>query len=148
MRHANRIYICIIFFFDLICIYFLRHVSRHATIILTKQYGYFFQHLLPIVEREVDHRADDLNAGITDQDVDAAEFLDRVGYALIDLRLERVDVGRFKWTGDGPPPIMPPDVRVEAARRYITSFELVTGTTFVPDPREPVARIAEALGAT
>ena len=52
-----------------------------------------------------------------------------------------------KWTGDGPPPVMPPDIRVEAARRYITSYELVTGTTFVPDPREPVARIAAALGA-
>jgi phosphoribosylaminoimidazole-succinocarboxamide synthase len=53
-----------------------------------------------------------------------------------------------KWTGDGPPPVMPPEVRVEAARRYIASYELVTGKTFVPDTREPVARIAAALGAT
>jgi phosphoribosylaminoimidazole-succinocarboxamide synthase len=52
-----------------------------------------------------------------------------------------------KWTGDGPPPIMPDDVRVEAARRYIASFELVTGRAFVPDTREPVARIAAAHGA-
>jgi phosphoribosylaminoimidazole-succinocarboxamide synthase len=51
-----------------------------------------------------------------------------------------------KWTGDGPPPVMPPEVRVEAARRYIASFELVTGKPFVPDTREPVARIAAALG--
>jgi phosphoribosylaminoimidazole-succinocarboxamide synthase len=52
-----------------------------------------------------------------------------------------------KWTGDGPPPVMPPDVRCEAARRYIASYELVTGKTFEPDGREPIARIAAALGA-
>ncbi|HUJ63336.1 MAG TPA: phosphoribosylaminoimidazolesuccinocarboxamide synthase [Kofleriaceae bacterium] len=56
--------------------------------------------------------------------------------------------GEAKWTGDGPPPVMPDEVRVEAARRYIASFELVTGTAFVPDTREPVARIARELGAT
>jgi phosphoribosylaminoimidazole-succinocarboxamide synthase len=52
-----------------------------------------------------------------------------------------------KWNGDGPPPILPDEVRVEAARRYIASYEQVTGKTFVPDTREPVARIAAALGA-
>ena len=55
--------------------------------------------------------------------------------------------GEAKWTGDGPPPDMPDEVRIEAARRYIASFELVTGRKFVPDTREPVARIAAALGA-
>ncbi len=53
-----------------------------------------------------------------------------------------------KWTGDGPPPVMPPEIRIEAARRYIASYELVTGRAFVPDAREPVARIAAALGAS
>jgi phosphoribosylaminoimidazole-succinocarboxamide synthase len=52
-----------------------------------------------------------------------------------------------KWTGDGPPPEMPGEIRVEAARRYIASYEIVTGRSFVPDTREPVARIAAALGA-
>ena len=55
--------------------------------------------------------------------------------------------GEAKWTGDGPPPVMPAEIRIEAARRYIASYELVTGTAFVPDTREPVARIAAALGA-
>ncbi len=53
-----------------------------------------------------------------------------------------------KWNGDGPPPTLPDDVRMEAARRYIGSYERVTGRTFVPDLREPVARIATAIGAT
>ena len=39
---------------------------------------------------------------------------------------------------------MPDEIRLEAARRYIASFELVTGATFIPDTREPVARIAHA----
>jgi phosphoribosylaminoimidazole-succinocarboxamide synthase len=55
--------------------------------------------------------------------------------------------GEARWSGDGPPPVMPDDVRVEAARRYIASYEIVTGQTFVPDPRDPVTRIAAALGA-
>lgn len=53
-----------------------------------------------------------------------------------------------KWTGDGPPPVMPDDIRLEAAKRYIASYELVTGKAFVPDTREPIARIAAALGAS
>ncbi|HEY0251140.1 MAG TPA: phosphoribosylaminoimidazolesuccinocarboxamide synthase [Kofleriaceae bacterium] len=56
--------------------------------------------------------------------------------------------GEAKWTGDGPPPVMPAEIRIEAARRYIASYELVTGRSFAPDTREPVARIAEALEAT
>jgi phosphoribosylaminoimidazole-succinocarboxamide synthase len=56
--------------------------------------------------------------------------------------------GEAKWTGDGTPPKMPDEIRIEAARRYIASFEKVTGRPFVPDTREPVARIAAALEAT
>ena len=55
--------------------------------------------------------------------------------------------GEAKWSGDGPPPVMPDEIRIEAARRYIASFELVTGTLFEPDTRDPLARIAQALGA-
>ena len=56
--------------------------------------------------------------------------------------------GEAKWSGDGPPPVMPDEIRIEAARRYIASFELVTGTTFVPDARPPLPRIAAAIGAS
>jgi phosphoribosylaminoimidazole-succinocarboxamide synthase len=53
-----------------------------------------------------------------------------------------------KYTGDGPTPPLPDEVRVEAARRYIRNYELVTGRSFVTDPRPPVPRIAAALGAS
>jgi phosphoribosylaminoimidazole-succinocarboxamide synthase len=55
--------------------------------------------------------------------------------------------GDAGWSGDGPPPIMPDEIRVEAARRYIASYEIVTGQTFEPDVREPIGRIAAALDA-
>ena len=55
--------------------------------------------------------------------------------------------GDAHWSGDGPPPVMPAEIRVEAARRYIASFERVTGTAFQPDTQPPVPRIAAALGA-
>ncbi len=51
------------------------------------------------------------------------------------------------YQGDGPPPPLAEHVRVEAARRYIESYEIVTGREFVPDLRDPVERIATALGA-
>jgi phosphoribosylaminoimidazole-succinocarboxamide synthase len=55
--------------------------------------------------------------------------------------------GEGQWSGDGPPPILPDEVRLEAARRYIATYQLVTGERFVPDPREPIPRIAAVLGA-
>jgi hypothetical protein len=42
---------------------------------------------------------------------------------------------------------VPDEVRVEAARRYIAAYELITGRKFSPDTRDPVRRIAEALDA-
>jgi phosphoribosylaminoimidazole-succinocarboxamide synthase len=49
------------------------------------------------------------------------------------------------FRGDGPPPPIPDEVRVEAAKRYIDAFERITGTTFVPDLEEPAARLKRNL---
>jgi phosphoribosylaminoimidazole-succinocarboxamide synthase len=50
------------------------------------------------------------------------------------------------YSGSGTPPPIPDDVRIEAAKRYIAAYELVTGKTFVPDTDEPNARIRKNLG--
>src|SRR5262245_40561573 len=50
------------------------------------------------------------------------------------------------YNGSGTPPVIPDEVRIEAARRYIAAFEQVTGKTFVPDTEEPNARIRRNLG--
>jgi phosphoribosylaminoimidazole-succinocarboxamide synthase len=52
------------------------------------------------------------------------------------------------YRGEGAPPPMPDEVRLEAARRYIAAFERVTGTTFSPDPHDPIPRIRTNLGLT
>src|SRR5262249_36873830 len=49
------------------------------------------------------------------------------------------------YRGDGPVPRLPDDVRVEAARRYIQSYQRVTGRPFVPDTAAPEARITATL---
>jgi len=50
------------------------------------------------------------------------------------------------YRGDGPPPPLTDDVRVEAARRYIAVAELITGKPFEPNAEEPLARIRRNLG--
>jgi len=49
--------------------------------------------------------------------------------------------GEQGYRGDGAPPALTDDVRIEAARRYIANFERVTGRSFEPDTAEPQARI-------
>lgn len=49
------------------------------------------------------------------------------------------------FRGDGAPPAMPDEVRVEAAKRYIRAYEIITGREFKA-PDEPVGgRIESAL---
>ena len=50
------------------------------------------------------------------------------------------------YRGDGPAPAMTDEVRVEAAKRYMEIFELVTGRPLVPDTSDPARRIAANLG--
>jgi len=51
------------------------------------------------------------------------------------------------YKGDGPPPKLEDEVRVEAARRYMALAELITGKPFVPDTEDPETRIKRNLGA-
>jgi phosphoribosylaminoimidazole-succinocarboxamide synthase len=49
------------------------------------------------------------------------------------------------FTGDGPIPEIPDDVRVEATRRYVTAVETITGEPFVPNLESPIPRIQKNL---
>ena len=50
------------------------------------------------------------------------------------------------YTGDGPAPTLPDDIRVDASLRYIEAYEKITGREFTPNSEPPNARIAKALG--
>ena len=51
------------------------------------------------------------------------------------------------FRGDGPIPVIPDDVKVEAMRRYIEAVERITGVPFVANVEEPNARMAKNLRA-
>jgi len=50
------------------------------------------------------------------------------------------------YQGEGAPPALPDDLRCEAARRYIETYERITGLAFVPDTEPPLQRIRRNLG--
>jgi phosphoribosylaminoimidazole-succinocarboxamide synthase len=49
------------------------------------------------------------------------------------------------YRGDGDPPLLPDEVRVGAAERYIEAYERITGEPFAPSTEPPLARIARNL---
>lgn len=50
------------------------------------------------------------------------------------------------YRGEGTPPPLSEEILIEAASRYIETYEVLTGRPFEPDLRPPQARIAQALG--
>jgi phosphoribosylaminoimidazole-succinocarboxamide synthase len=50
------------------------------------------------------------------------------------------------YTGDGPVPPIPDEVRVEAAARYIAACDTIRGEAFQPDTQLPLPRIRKNLG--
>ncbi len=53
---------------------------------------------------------------------------------------------KMGYRGDGPPPELPDDIRVGAAKRYIEAYERITGESFAPDTEPPIPRIRKNLG--
>jgi phosphoribosylaminoimidazole-succinocarboxamide synthase len=46
------------------------------------------------------------------------------------------------WKGDGPPPQIPDDVRLQVAEKYIEAWETITGRTFTPRAQDAAAESA------
>ena len=63
----------------------------------------------------------------------------------LDKEYVRRTLAEQGYRGDGPPPPLTDEVRIEAARRYIQVCELVTGRPFQPDTEEPLGRIRRNL---
>ena len=66
--------------------------------------------------------------------------------AAIDKEYVRLWLGEQGYKGEGRAPELPIEVRVEAATRYISAFEQISGTPFLPNLEEPNARIRRNLG--
>ncbi len=52
------------------------------------------------------------------------------------------------YSGDGPIPQIPDEVRIEASRRYIEACDQIRGEAFVPNTEQPNARIRKNLGVS
>jgi phosphoribosylaminoimidazole-succinocarboxamide synthase len=50
------------------------------------------------------------------------------------------------FTGDGPIPPIPDEIRIEASRRYAETVEQITAAPFQPTLGDPIARMRRALG--
>ncbi|MBN2194085.1 MAG: phosphoribosylaminoimidazolesuccinocarboxamide synthase [Polyangiaceae bacterium] len=50
------------------------------------------------------------------------------------------------FRGDGPIPVIPDQVKIEAMRRYVEAVERITGESFQPNLEEPLSRIRRNLG--
>ena len=50
------------------------------------------------------------------------------------------------FLGEGAPPPLSREIRLEAARRYVETFETLTGTRFEPAPTPPMPRLRRNLG--
>lgn len=51
------------------------------------------------------------------------------------------------FLGDGEPPVLTEEVKIEAAKRYIKAYEMITGQDFVIDETPVVERVEKALKA-
>ena len=65
----------------------------------------------------------------------------------LDKEYVRTWLAEQGFTGDGEPPVLPDEVRLEAARRYIEAYEQITGQNFTPAARPVTARVAQALAS-
>lgn len=64
-----------------------------------------------------------------------------------DKEFIRLYYAEHGYRGDGAPFPLPPDLAVQAAQRYIRTFEMLTATPFVPAELPAAPRIARALAA-
>lgn len=79
----------------------------------------------------------------------ASSFVDRYMAGLepesTDKEIIRRALADAGYTGDGAPPQLDESVWVETSRRYIDTFEILTGTTFVPGATPIADRIHKNL---
>jgi phosphoribosylaminoimidazole-succinocarboxamide synthase len=55
-------------------------------------------------------------------------------------------LGEQGFTGDGPVPVVPDDVRVTASEKYLGAIEALTGETFQPNLEPALPRLRKNLG--
>lgn len=80
----------------------------------------------------------------------AKSYAERFAEGLDPESFDKEYVRRFLaaqgFTGDGPIPVIPDEIRMEASRRYIEACDQIRGEPFVPNLEAPLPRIRKRLG--
>lgn len=86
---------------------------------------------------------------------DSSRFWRQDGYAAavesggepepLDKDYVRTHLKSVGYSGEGEPPALPDEVRLEAALRYARAYEALTGEPFEPDTEDPRVRLARNL---
>lgn len=80
----------------------------------------------------------------------ADEYEERFTKALEQKKMDKEYIRKWYadqgYIGDGTPPPLQDDVRVEAAKRYIQAYELITGQAFRAEVGDVLGRIKKNLG--
>jgi len=63
----------------------------------------------------------------------------------LDKEYLRVWLAKRGFIGEGDIPEIPDDIKIEAAKRYMKAYELITGETFKAEPGNPLERIKRNL---
>ena len=73
------------------------------------------------------------------------KFLNNEEPDKLDKEYVRQYLAKQGFTGDGPIPHIPDEIKIEAARRYIKAYEMITGKEFKADVGDPLQRIKNNL---
>jgi len=120
----------------------VRHAAARGLILVDTKYEIGRRHGQLVVSDEI-HTPDSSRYWYTD--TYAELFQQGKDQRKLDKEYVREWLVSQGFRGDGPIPVLPDEIRIEAARRYIQAYELVTGLEFQPVEGPIRDRVRQAL---
>lgn len=120
----------------------VRHAKRQGLILVDTKYELGWRNKELMVSDEI-HTPDSSRYWFAD--TYEALFAEGSEQRKLDKEYIREWYAARGFRGDGTPPVMPDDIRVEAAKRYIQAYEIITGREFIVMDEPIDQRILRAL---
>ncbi|MBI2547812.1 phosphoribosylaminoimidazolesuccinocarboxamide synthase [Candidatus Woesearchaeota archaeon] len=114
------------------------------------EFGYYEEKDVQGKKRKVICLMDEIHTPDSSRFWFADEYKERFTKGLEQKKIDKEYVRKWYadqgYIGDGAPPQLQDDIRVEAAKRYIQAYELITGQIFSADVGDVIGRIKRNLG--
>ncbi len=120
----------------------VRHAKRQGLILVDTKYELGWRNGELMVSDEI-HTPDSSRYWLTD--TYEALFAEGSEQRKLDKEYIREWYAARGFRGEGTPPVMPDDIRIEAAKRYIQAYEVITGREFIVMDEPIDQRILRAL---